>query len=98
MLGWMYTSVSLFLGGLFEPSPIYRYGCIGQFPFWHSATHPRSISTMHSPKALHTLTAVQVHRLLKADNITVEEYAHSILARIKERDHIVKAWEYLGMV
>ncbi len=28
-------------------------------------------------------------------DITVEDYAKSLLARIKERDEVVKAWAYL---
>lgn len=41
------------------------------------------------------LTASQVGALLRNGELTVENYAKSLLARIKERDHIVKAWAYL---
>lgn len=42
------------------------------------------------------LAATQVLDLLKNNTITVEEYARSLLDRVKERDSIVKAWAYLG--
>lgn len=42
------------------------------------------------------LTATQVRDILQKNTITVEEYAHSLLARIEERDCIVKAWAFLG--
>lgn len=32
---------------------------------------------------------------MKDGSLTVEAYANSLLTRIKERDHIVKAWVYL---
>ncbi|KAI2717502.1 hypothetical protein CBS147332_4382 [Penicillium roqueforti] len=41
------------------------------------------------------LTATQVRDILQKNTITVEEYAHSLLARIEERDCIVKAWAFL---
>ncbi|KAI4635464.1 uncharacterized protein J4E87_000416 [Alternaria ethzedia] len=34
--------------------------------------------------------------LLKANTITVETYAQSVLGHIRDRDHIVKAWAHLG--
>lgn len=37
-------------------------------------------------------TATEVLDLLNNITITVEEYARSLLDRIKERDGIVKAW------
>ena len=46
--------------------------------------------------ALHTLTAVQVLELLKANTITVQAYAQSLIDRIRDRDDIVKAWAHLG--
>ncbi|KAI1132003.1 amidase signature enzyme [Nemania abortiva] len=45
---------------------------------------------------LYTLTAVQTLSLLKNDNVTVEDYARSLLDRIHERDNTVKAWAYLA--
>lgn len=42
------------------------------------------------------LTASQASALMKKGNLTVEEYAKSLLIRIKERDHVVKAWAYLN--
>jgi hypothetical protein len=93
----MYTTISLFLGHLVQPLPIAEYACAGRIPFLQCSYLPnRNMSTMHSTKALHTLTAVQAYRLLKENNITVEDYAQSLLSRIKERDNIVKAWEYFG--
>ncbi|GAW24587.1 hypothetical protein ANO14919_141760 [Xylariales sp. No.14919] len=44
---------------------------------------------------LYTLNAVQVLYLLKNNSLTVEDYARSLLDRIKERDNTVKAWAYL---
>lgn len=41
------------------------------------------------------LTASQVLALMRNGELTVENYAKSLLARIKERDHIVNAWAYL---
>ena len=45
---------------------------------------------------LYTLTAVEILDLLKANTITVETYAQSVLGHIRDRDHIVKAWAHLG--
>jgi Asp-tRNA(Asn)/Glu-tRNA(Gln) amidotransferase A subunit family amidase len=41
------------------------------------------------------LTATQALKLMQNGDLTVEDYAKSLLARIKERDHAVKAWAYL---
>ena len=41
------------------------------------------------------LTASHALSLMKKGDLTVEDYAKSLLSRIKERDHIVKAWVYL---
>ncbi|RJE21239.1 hypothetical protein PHISCL_06421 [Aspergillus sclerotialis] len=40
------------------------------------------------------LTGSQILRLIQQGEVTVEEYAKSLLARIKEREHI-QAWAYL---
>lgn len=32
---------------------------------------------------------------MKKGDLSVEDYAKSLLSRIKERDHVVKAWAYL---
>lgn len=45
---------------------------------------------------LHRLTATQALHKIRANELTVEEYARSLLKRIQERDHIVKAWVYLN--
>jgi hypothetical protein len=45
---------------------------------------------------LYNFSAIKVLELLKNDTITVEEYAGSLLQRIRERDSIIKAWAYLG--
>ncbi len=42
---------------------------------------------------LYLLTASRVIALLRQDAFTVEQYAHSLLGRIDERDNIVKAWK-----
>jgi Asp-tRNA(Asn)/Glu-tRNA(Gln) amidotransferase A subunit family amidase len=41
------------------------------------------------------LTASQALALMQKGELTVEDYAKSLLARIKARDDIVKAWAYL---
>jgi hypothetical protein len=41
------------------------------------------------------LDASQALALMKNGSLKVEEYAKSLLARIEERDHLVKAWAYL---
>ncbi|RFU24667.1 hypothetical protein B7463_g11666, partial [Scytalidium lignicola] len=41
------------------------------------------------------LTASQALALMQSGNLTVEDYAKSLLGRIKERDPIIKAWAYL---
>lgn len=42
------------------------------------------------------LTAVEALQAFETGSLTVEEYARSLLRRIEERDHIVKAWAYLN--
>lgn len=51
---------------------------------------------MTASKTSYALTATEALQLLSNGNITVEEYARSLLGRIKERDDTVKAWTYLG--
>lgn len=41
------------------------------------------------------LTATEVIVQIKAGSLTVEDYAKSLLARIEQRDPVVKAWAYL---
>lgn len=41
------------------------------------------------------LTASEAQPLLQSGALTVESYALSLLSRIKQRDHVVKAWAYL---
>lgn len=41
------------------------------------------------------LTATEALALMKKGELTVENYAKSLLSRIAERDHVVKAWAYL---
>ncbi|KAF2756392.1 amidase [Pseudovirgaria hyperparasitica] len=43
---------------------------------------------------LYKLTAAEVASLLRSNNITVEEYARSLISRVKARDATVKAWAY----
>ncbi|TGO75509.1 hypothetical protein BELL_0209g00050 [Botrytis elliptica] len=52
---------------------------------------------MPGQAALYLLSATQILSLLKDDLITVEDYAHSLLHRIDQRNDIVKAWAYLDM-
>jgi Asp-tRNA(Asn)/Glu-tRNA(Gln) amidotransferase A subunit family amidase len=41
------------------------------------------------------LTASQALALMQKGDLTVEDYAKSLLARVKERNEVVKAWLYL---
>jgi len=41
------------------------------------------------------LTASQAVALMKDGSLSVEDYAKSLLSRIKARDEIVKAWAFL---
>jgi Asp-tRNA(Asn)/Glu-tRNA(Gln) amidotransferase A subunit family amidase len=41
------------------------------------------------------LTASEAVELMKKGDLTVEDYAKSLLSRVKERDHVVKAWAFL---
>lgn len=41
------------------------------------------------------LTASQALKLIQNGDLTVEGWAKSLLDRIKERDHMVKAWAFL---
>lgn len=49
-----------------------------------------------STVAPYRLTAVQAAKQIRSNNLTVEDYARSILSRIEERDGTVKAWAYLN--
>lgn len=49
-----------------------------------------------STQSLHSLTASDIVDLIKRNEVTVEQYALSLLARIKERDDTVHAWAYLN--
>jgi len=51
---------------------------------------------MSTPPKLYPLTAVEILELLKANAITVEAYAQSLLGRVRDRDDVVKAWTHLG--
>ncbi|KAJ4423216.1 hypothetical protein N0V82_002077 [Gnomoniopsis sp. IMI 355080] len=46
--------------------------------------------------APYRLTAAQAVKQIRSNNLTVEDYARSILSRIEERDGTVKAWAYLN--
>jgi Asp-tRNA(Asn)/Glu-tRNA(Gln) amidotransferase A subunit family amidase len=41
------------------------------------------------------LTASEAVSLIQKGDLTVEQYAKSLLARVEERDHVVRAWAYL---
>lgn len=49
---------------------------------------------MHSAES-YRLSGFQAHSLIKANLLTVEQYAQSLLSRQKERDPAVQAWAYL---
>ncbi|KAH8812613.1 amidase [Xylogone sp. PMI_703] len=42
------------------------------------------------------ITASEASKLIRDGKLSVEDYAKSLLSRIKERDHVVKAWAYLN--
>jgi Asp-tRNA(Asn)/Glu-tRNA(Gln) amidotransferase A subunit family amidase len=44
---------------------------------------------------LYQLTATEVLAKIKSDEVTVEDYARSLLKRIEARDEAVQAWAYL---
>lgn len=46
----------------------------------------------------HRLTATQALHKIRGNELTVEDYAKSLLKRIERRDSIVKAWAYLDPV
>ena len=41
------------------------------------------------------LTASEAVAIMKKGDLSVEDYAKSLLSRVKERDHVIKAWAYL---
>ena len=43
----------------------------------------------------HLLTASEALCLIRAGDMTIEEYAQSLLRRIDERDSLVRAWAWL---
>jgi NCS1 family nucleobase:cation symporter-1 len=45
---------------------------------------------------LYRLTASEISAKIKAGEISVEEYAKSLLTRIESRDEAVQAWVYLN--
>lgn len=51
-----------------------------------------SVSTATEP---YRLTASEVLARINSGELTVEQYARSLLTRIKPRDPVVKAWAYL---
>ncbi|CRK14480.1 hypothetical protein BN1723_017393 [Verticillium longisporum] len=44
---------------------------------------------------LYRLTASEVAARVRSGQVTIEEYARSLLSRIEARDPVVKAWAYL---
>jgi len=42
------------------------------------------------------LSATDIAAKIRDGQLSVEEYAQSLLARIKERDPVVKAWAYIN--
>jgi Asp-tRNA(Asn)/Glu-tRNA(Gln) amidotransferase A subunit family amidase len=45
---------------------------------------------------IYQLTATEVLAKIKGGDITVEDYARSLLKRIESRDEAVQAWAYLN--
>lgn len=52
---------------------------------------------LHTTMDSYRLTATQVAAQIRAGHLTVEAYARSLLARIQERDPVVKAWAHLDV-
>ncbi len=46
--------------------------------------------------ALYRLTASEVVNRIKANELSVEQYANALLSQVQERDSLVKAWAFLG--
>jgi Asp-tRNA(Asn)/Glu-tRNA(Gln) amidotransferase A subunit family amidase len=46
---------------------------------------------------LYRLTASEAVTVIRKGDLTVEDYAISLLARVRTRDHVVKAWAYLDV-
>ena len=44
----------------------------------------------------HRMTATEALRKIKNNDLTVEDYARSLLSRVEERDSAVNAWAYLN--
>lgn len=44
---------------------------------------------------LYNLTASQALQKIRADELTIQDYAKSLLKRINQRDDAVRAWAYL---
>jgi hypothetical protein len=97
MLNWIYNSCPLLLASLAHRLPASRLTYFNSLSLWpYPQSHDQAQSTMIVPGPTYTLNASQALDLLKNNTITVEDYAHSLLGRIKERDSIVNAWAYLG--
>lgn len=45
-------------------------------------------------KDLCQLSATEIYSRFRTDELTVEEYATSLLGRISQRDHLLKVWAY----
>ncbi|KAI4937842.1 hypothetical protein J4E85_000279 [Alternaria conjuncta] len=90
------TQPSGFLDGPYRER---RYGAMGKEQY--------NISNLHwalsfPESAMHTIAEarqffLEILDLLKANTITVETYAQSVLGHIRDRDHIVKAWAHLAL-
>lgn len=51
--------------------------------------------TQNMASELYRLTATEAAAKIKQGDVTVEEYARSLLKRIEARDEAVQAWAYL---
>lgn len=99
MLNWIYNSCPLLLATLAHQLPASRFTYFNSLPLWPSPQpHVQAQSTMIVPGPIYALNASEALGLLKNNTITVEEYARSLLDRIKERDSTVNAWAYLGKI
>ncbi|KAK3681295.1 amidase signature domain-containing protein, partial [Podospora appendiculata] len=101
MRSWIYAIFTFLFGSLADrllhvasELPLYNPVSI-----WRSSTSdtagPSPLTMPLAPRPPYRLSAIQVRDLLRNNTLTVEEYARSLLGRIKERDDVVKAWIYL---
>ena len=96
-LGQVYKTTTARIGEIVNLIPIACILDIFLTPFQTSGltvTKQKRIKTKMSEPW--RLSATQAVTLIKSNELSVEDYAKSLLARISERDPGVKAWAYLN--